>query len=276
MALIVKRRGFTSSAGANGDTPRERELIIDQQKKEIRLGDGATAGGIPIARADMDNVLESTLATKLDTTLSAIDTNIADTAKINTLDEKETLVDNDLFGGENSASDPVFGRIKVKSLSVWNYIKSKIQSEAGMVIGYAYEELDEDVSTTSSGGATVLTISYTPKKDDSLLEIEFVSGSATISNDYGSTAGNFNLTNELRLREGETILATGGLSYTGGASRTSGATVIGGDIKTKAIVASTGTTERTFNTLLRSLGDNKLTTCFASNGTYLIIREIAQ
>ena len=45
---------------------------------------------------------------------------------INTLPEKTTLVDNDLFGGEDSASDPAFGRVKVKSLSVWNYIKGKM------------------------------------------------------------------------------------------------------------------------------------------------------
>ncbi len=55
MTTVVKRRGGTTSEhetfiGAS------REITIDTQKKTIVVHDGVTAGGIPLAREDMENV----------------------------------------------------------------------------------------------------------------------------------------------------------------------------------------------------------------------------
>ena len=47
------------------------EIFVDTTKKEIRLGDGLTAGGIPQARADLDNVDGAT--TSVDGKLVAAD-----------------------------------------------------------------------------------------------------------------------------------------------------------------------------------------------------------
>ncbi len=58
-------------------------------------------------------------------TVATVNTKVADGVKINTLTEKTTLVDDDLVGGENSASNPAFTRIKIECLAIFNYIKSK-------------------------------------------------------------------------------------------------------------------------------------------------------
>ena len=60
-----------ATAAADAFSGLEGELTVDTTKKEIRVHDGVTAGGIPQARADLDNVAGAT--TSVDGKLVAAD-----------------------------------------------------------------------------------------------------------------------------------------------------------------------------------------------------------
>lgn len=55
MTTVVKRRGGTTAEHAEF-TGAARELTIDTDKKTVVVHDGATKGGIPLAREDLSNV----------------------------------------------------------------------------------------------------------------------------------------------------------------------------------------------------------------------------
>lgn len=55
MTTIVKRRGGTTAEHADF-TGAARELTVDTDKKTVVVHDGATKGGIPLAREDLSNV----------------------------------------------------------------------------------------------------------------------------------------------------------------------------------------------------------------------------
>ena len=52
-----------ATAGADTFTGLTGEITVDTTKKELRLHDGLTAGGIPIARSDLANVSAATVST---------------------------------------------------------------------------------------------------------------------------------------------------------------------------------------------------------------------
>lgn len=83
-----------NTAGADAFTGLEGELTFDITKKEGRYHDGATAGGIPIARADFNNVAAATLATKLANTAIAnfLSTGIDDNASAERIDITNALI----------------------------------------------------------------------------------------------------------------------------------------------------------------------------------------
>lgn len=59
MGKRVQRIGG-NTGNQDAFTGLPRELTVDTTKKEIRVHDGLTAGGIPVARADVDNVQAAT------------------------------------------------------------------------------------------------------------------------------------------------------------------------------------------------------------------------
>lgn len=46
-------------------TPLIREMVVEETKKTLVVGDGTTAGGIPMAREDLDNVAAADVASAL-------------------------------------------------------------------------------------------------------------------------------------------------------------------------------------------------------------------
>ena len=100
---------------------------------------------------------------------------LLDEIPINILTEKETLVDDDVIGGEDSANS--FSRISILMSSVWNYIKSKIYTQSAFT---AY------LSTTEEnvlGGSTSATYFHTVVFDEVISDI---------NGDYNNTTGEFN------------------------------------------------------------------------------------
>lgn len=57
--------GHTSTAEADQFTGLSREITVDMQAETLRVHDGNTPGGFPLMRADMANLSESTLNSKL-------------------------------------------------------------------------------------------------------------------------------------------------------------------------------------------------------------------
>lgn len=90
MVKRVQRNRHSTTALADAYVGLEGEITVDLEADELRLHDGATAGGVKVARADLVNALAATVSTP--GTMSA-----ADKSK---LDGIETGATDDLTGAE--------------------------------------------------------------------------------------------------------------------------------------------------------------------------------
>lgn len=170
-------------------------------------------------------------------------------------------------------------------LKLWdNYVKSKISSlwqtslaPAGTVINTAYAQVTSNVTTTDNSGADVVSLAYTPKRNNSLLRIT-VTGYRLLANyDYGSSEVNASISGYVHLFEGATQI--GGMStQLVGRSADNGNATIQVPIYINRVKASGSTNERTYTAKVYASpsGITSTATADASNPIQLIIQEIAQ
>ena len=106
MAKRVQRRRGTTAEHA-GFTGHEGESTIDTTKETVVVHDGSTAGGFPLAREDMSNVVNQVGITQLKfsdgTAGQVLKTDGSGTLSFTTIDASTTAVGGDLSGTVSNA-----------------------------------------------------------------------------------------------------------------------------------------------------------------------------
>lgn len=190
--------GYDSSAECDQFIGYDREIIIDNERKAIRVFGGDKVGGYETARADLENVTKATLDTKLEPTIETlvppiIDREIADEVA-------------ELNGRIDSANvDIGVNELEIENLSATKADKATSLNGYGIADAYTKSEVDVLISQSASSGITGKASNYIEVIPDNI-KLELANSALILKN--GSKAYKFDGTT-VNITKDLSISATG-------------------------------------------------------------------
>lgn len=184
--------GYDSSAECDQFIGYDREIIIDNEHKSIRVFGGDKVGGYETARADLENVTKATLDTKLEPTIETlvppiIDREIADEVA-------------ELNGRIDSANvDIGVNELEIENLSATKADKATSLNGYGIADAYTKSEVDVLISQSASSGLTGKASNYIEAIPDNI-KLELANNALTLKNGsklYDGAGNPINITSDI-------------------------------------------------------------------------------
>ena len=186
--------GYDSSAECDQFIGYDREIIIDNERKSIRVFGGDKVGGYETARADLENVTKATLDTKLEPTIETLVPPIIAREIADEVAELNGRIDS---ANANIATN----ELEIANLDTTKADKATSLNGYGIADAYTKSQVDVLISQSASSGLTGKASNYIEAIPNNI-KLELASSVLTLKN--GSKAYKFdgttvNITKDLSI-----------------------------------------------------------------------------